>query len=133
MVLNLVVRIDDQSADAMPHDSGAGLIEDRLDSRRLVIKPDEVEVIGRPGHRLLQLGFGHSLPRAIPERQPEMLLRELSDVLGGWVFEAAYRDAPAVLMSEVDRERVGEFGLAAVRNAGHDRHLAGANRHQLVD
>src|SRR5580700_5876859 len=95
-MLDLVVRIDDQAADTVPHYRSAGFIEDRVDCRRLVIEPDQVEMVGGPFHRLLQLGFAHARPRTMPERHPEMLLDQLGDMLGRRILETAHREAPAV-------------------------------------
>src|SRR5262245_14689371 len=120
-MFDLVVVIDYQATNAVTYHGGSCFFEDRIDCRRLIIKPNQPEVIGHPFCRIPQLAFTHPLPRAFPKRQAEMLLSEFGNVLGRRVFEGAYRKPPLVFVSEIYGYLIDELGLAAAWNAGDDR------------
>src|SRR6516162_4864414 len=132
-MLDLVVGFDDQSADAVTHHRGPCLLEDRLDCRRLVIEPDQVKTVRNPIHCPLKISLRHAPRQTIPERRAQIFLGELGDVLGWRVLEAAESEAPPMLLSEINGERIDELALARAWNPGDDGELARPDRHELVE
>ena len=134
LVVELVVRVDDETTDAVAVDGGAGDLEDPVDAGKLVVLvPNQVEAVVDPVQGTVQLFEGH--PRRalavgqVEEGLADKLLGQLPRVIGGTLFHRAHRKLPSLLLGQVAQERVDPLALAAVGHARDDGQLA---RHHPV-
>ena len=132
LVLDFVVGVDAETADAVAADSSFRRLQDPIDRRRLVIGADQVEVLFQPSDRDAQIAFAHARRRTLPERHAGVLFGQFRYVLFRRVLEAAHGEAPAVLLRHVDHDGVDELGLAGSGNARDHGQFALSYGHKLI-
>mmetsp|Transcript_1246 Transcript_1246/g.5106 ORF Transcript_1246/g.5106 Transcript_1246/m.5106 type:complete len:275 (+) Transcript_1246:355-1179(+) len=130
LVVQLVVGVDEEAADAVPHDRRARQADDPVHGGELVVLvADQHELVVEPvqprAHRLRPHPCLFTPVLALEPRLAGVLLDELARVLVHLVLQRAQRERPPVLHREVAHERVDPLGLAAVGHAGDDGELAG--------